>query len=322
MRTPTPLSGPITPVQAVELRNNLAVYIKREKAKLYGAFELGVKVQQEMGMAREISDALNEKRYGAFLDLVAEDLMKSEIVLWPLDLFDAAARGSKCFENQPLDSSVWARKNQFWLFNWDVIKNKGLFISECMREKALPAGENTQDYGMLGMVIAPDPENKCAYLTAFMITDFSQHARFYNTTVDQLTVSPLWIDVGKSMVEGRNCPPMSDGSIFMALSRFLDLKLTTQNPHEWSKREGKQLSRNNIDPPSLRVVRLRRPEQKDSQGSRDVDWSCQWLVEGHWRMQWFPSEGVHKPVYVHSYVKGPEDKPLKAKTETIFSVVR
>lgn len=52
-----------------------------------------------------------------------------------------------------------------------------------------------------------------------------------------------------------------------------------------------------------------------------VDWSCQWIVRGHWRNQWYPSEGRHKQRYVPPYVKGPPDKPLRV-TERVVEFVR
>lgn len=35
-----------------------------------------------------------------------------------------------------------------------------------------------------------------------------------------------------------------------------------------------------------------------------------WMVKGHWRQQWYPSLGMHRPVWVAPYVKGPEGAPL------------
>ena len=40
------------------------------------------------------------------------------------------------------------------------------------------------------------------------------------------------------------------------------------------------------------------------------DWSHRWLVSGHWRNQWYPSEGVRRPIWIDAFVKGPSDAPL------------
>lgn len=74
---------------------------------------------------------------------------------------------------------------------------------------------------------------------------------------------------------------------------------------------------------SVRVVKLRRPEHqtKDS-GTGPAEWSCQWVVRGHWRQQYHPSTGDHRPLFILPYVKGPEDKPLKVPAERVFAIVR
>ncbi len=66
--------------------------------------------------------------------------------------------------------------------------------------------------------------------------------------------------------------------------------------------------------PAVRLIQLRR-KQKDSAGveheTKDVEWTCRWLVNGHWRKQWYPTKGEHHPRWIAPYVKGPEDKPLR-----------
>jgi len=44
--------------------------------------------------------------------------------------------------------------------------------------------------------------------------------------------------------------------------------------------------------------------------ARDVHWRHQWIVRGHLRAQWYPSERAHHVIYVPPYVKGPEGAPL------------
>lgn len=83
------------------------------------------------------------------------------------------------------------------------------------------------------------------------------------------------------------------------------------------------------------VITLRRAHQiKDELGydPRDVDWSCRWLVSGHWRHvgsysmahhlaipdRSIPGEIIYcyrcqgKLAWVKPYIKGPEDRPLRA----------
>lgn len=75
-------------------------------------------------------------------------------------------------------------------------------------------------------------------------------------------------------------------------------------------------------PPEVRVVRLRRnADRPKGTGATPVLWSHRWIVEGHWRNQWYPSLKAHRPRWIPRHVKGPEDMPLLVK-ETVFQVDR
>jgi hypothetical protein len=73
----------------------------------------------------------------------------------------------------------------------------------------------------------------------------------------------------------------------------------------------------------IHVVRLRRSSQggAPSDGT-PMEWSCRWIVRGHWRQQFYPSTGEYRPIFILPHVKGPDDKPLKAPAERVFAVVR
>lgn len=75
----------------------------------------------------------------------------------------------------------------------------------------------------------------------------------------------------------------------------------------------------------VRVIALRKrvyPQNASHAAEEAVEWSCRWLVRGHWREQWYPSLGIHQPKWILPYVKGPEDKPLRPPRATVFAVVR
>jgi len=76
--------------------------------------------------------------------------------------------------------------------------------------------------------------------------------------------------------------------------------------------------------PEIHVVQLRRTGSTTHQGSSDsgvVEWSHRWLVRGHWRNQWYPSQQDHRPRWIPEHIKGPDDKPLIVH-DKIFSVER
>lgn len=73
---------------------------------------------------------------------------------------------------------------------------------------------------------------------------------------------------------------------------------------------------------AINVIKLRKAIQRPHKGEHElVEWSCQWLVSGHWRDQWYPSIRRNQPIWIAPYIKGPEDKPLR-HPERLFAVVR
>jgi hypothetical protein len=70
------------------------------------------------------------------------------------------------------------------------------------------------------------------------------------------------------------------------------------------------------------VTRLDDPNIPEEERTRAWEYSCRWIVQGHVRNQYYPSEGRHKPKWIDSYPKGPEDKPLRTPTKRIYAVNR
>jgi len=69
-------------------------------------------------------------------------------------------------------------------------------------------------------------------------------------------------------------------------------------------------------PKAVRVISLRRREGSGrSNGATDRTYFHQWYVRGHWRNQWYPSRGVHRPVWISPHLKGPDDAPVLTGTK-------
>lgn len=80
----------------------------------------------------------------------------------------------------------------------------------------------------------------------------------------------------------------------------------------------RRIQRRNLTPPQeqVRVIALRKKRYQNrpvDNEEPDFEYSHRFMVAGHWRNQWYPKENRHKPVYINTYVKGPEDKPLVMK---------
>ena len=75
--------------------------------------------------------------------------------------------------------------------------------------------------------------------------------------------------------------------------------------------------------PVIKIIQLRRRSPATTSGTAEQrDYSCRWLVRGHWRNQFYPRSKSHRPRFIPAYVKGPDDKPLKPTKSSIFAVVR
>lgn len=66
----------------------------------------------------------------------------------------------------------------------------------------------------------------------------------------------------------------------------------------------------------IRLLHLRRA-QRENAGQADGDdvhsreYTCRWMVRGHWRQQWYATRQVHRPIWIAPHIKGPEDQPLR-----------
>jgi len=78
--------------------------------------------------------------------------------------------------------------------------------------------------------------------------------------------------------------------------------------------------RKGFDQRTINVCKLRRARGGDAEPTgREV--SVRFLVHGHWRNQWYPSLSSHRQIWIHPYVKGPEDAPFKL-TERAWEFTR
>ena len=73
----------------------------------------------------------------------------------------------------------------------------------------------------------------------------------------------------------------------------------------------------------ITLITLRRKNVKhDNEEPAKVEWSRRWAVKGHWRHQYYSKTDSHDWVYIHEYIKGPEDKPLILSERRIFNFRR
>lgn len=93
---------------------------------------------------------------------------------------------------------------------------------------------------------------------------------------------------------------------------MIGMEIVTSDP-EMPGRQGRKRAAN-LRFQQTHVVRLRRARHGEPEGGhRAVDWSCSWLVRGHWRKA---PHGTFKDgrtrTWVKPHIKGPDGAPLRA----------
>jgi len=87
---------------------------------------------------------------------------------------------------------------------------------------------------------------------------------------------------------------------------------------ESSRGSAKRIRRSGNEPSKVRIVDINRRRYAShgrEQYAREYD--HRWKVRGHWRNQWYPSRGVHRPRWIEEHVRGPEDAPL-IERDTVY----
>lgn len=105
---------------------------------------------------------------------------------------------------------------------------------------------------------------------------------------------------------------------------LLDQRILTSAAHPADRATRRRLTDAYHGEATVRVVELRRAQRRPGQAhnEREVEWSCQWLVRGHWRQQPVgPKLSQVRPTWIAPYAKGPEDAPIRADA-TVFAVRR
>lgn len=77
------------------------------------------------------------------------------------------------------------------------------------------------------------------------------------------------------------------------------------------------------DETEIVIVRLRHEDSPRSERTGETaNYSHRFIVGGHWRNAWYPSQGIHRQIWISPYIKGPEDKPLIVRPRRVFQWTR
>jgi hypothetical protein len=125
--------------------------------------------------------------------------------------------------------------------------------------------------------------------------------------------------------ETDNMSPLSayTGKILLSLWTLMQQRIAIRTKERVSNPFRKRATKANIADHHVTLVTLRRPQPKRSDGDhREVEWTHQWLVSGHWRNQPYRALNTTKQIWINPYVKGPDDLPLAVPTTKVYTLVR
>lgn len=119
-------------------------------------------------------------------------------------------------------------------------------------------------------------------------------------------------------------------SFFIAACAWMEQKILVETSGHVERHARKRAERDHkVSVDKVRVVQLRRAEhrQRDepAEGTAEhVEWTCRWVVSGHWRHQPHgPAKKERKLIYISPFVKGPDDKPLREhEVKKVYEVNR
>lgn len=109
--------------------------------------------------------------------------------------------------------------------------------------------------------------------------------------------------------------------------RLAQQRIATISAAEGDRHTRKRIARMKGKPANftgVQVVTLRRPKRPlaDDHVAHSVDWKHRWVVDGHWRNQFYPSTKTHRQIWIAPYVKGPEDADLVLPSGRVYEFTR
>lgn len=243
---------------------------------------------------------------------MAKLLQNCEIVLWDVDMHHALfGDGSwmKAWSNTTLDQSHTPLMPQLILWSEsNVVSRLGTGIREIT--------ETSEDMEVLARFCfrARNYTNgKDGVVLCLVMWSSDDEDAYAPPTLRFLTNIPIGGPLVGPYLE------------FAAEQEFMRQKIVTREPQHLPRNYRRRLERDGHHIPAVNRIILRRRATGGSRYSTESDarsWDFRWLVRGHWRNQFHPGDGSHKPKFILPYVKGPDDKPLRLPSATIIDVKR
>jgi hypothetical protein len=233
--------------------------------------------------------------------LLSQVIARAPIFWWRDDLFKAAINGSEIFEGK-FPKGRLLPEFQLWL-------PEHCFYSGTSLVSIDPIIESGRTATCIGIFIWDDKRNSGLHVSSWNYLHGAGRR-------DE-------IDYNIQIFDNEHTSGLDP---VMAALEFMNLPIVRKEeakPPRCERRRLEKEGKPSKETYSMIALRRTPPPNKSipSNGEHHMDYNCQWMVSPHWRNQWYASLQEHKPIFIHPYLKGPEDKPLKS-SRSIYGVIR
>lgn len=283
----------------------------------------------------------------------------ADIILWNSDIWSAATRGCEdAFKGTTVGEDIISSITpMFWQYdapftlgdlgqyqlhnaNYDCVGFCLLPITEEQREITVPQSAVSHHEklpsGQYLVKIEPNAQNMEDVRKAF--DNAIKFARY------GISIAIIFMPWGNKELppEVRFMRPLFEGdeikdllhATILAAAKFLTLKYVAKDDAQICKKELKQdrplfkkVRQGKVQVPPIKLINLRRPERREqtkeeAEHAKKRNYKCWWMVDAHWRKQWYPTLNRHQQVRILSYPKGNMSGVFKAPREKVYKAMR
>lgn len=273
----------MTPEMALACRDGLIRMWKENPARLSECFRW----KHDKDGPEELAEA------------VCKNAARAEVLIWKKDIFLAAVSGADSFLGQTPSAAGVSFRPSIWNFTPFLLCSE-----EMCGQFEVPRGTH------IGSFHIHADSSRVAFVAEFAPIQPGASPAFRAWAACEYS-APIE-SVGLSMLT--------------AAAKFLDTDFVGKERASLPRHLRRAAELGRRPPlPEINTVTLRRAWRDDDKPKGDGEpreWSCQWIVGGHWRNQWYPSKAEWKPKYIAPYLKGDPDKPLREPKGPVYCVTR
>lgn len=271
----------------------------------------------------------NEMRSRLLMARLYHLLPIARILIWQPEIAQASVRGAGAFVGTTLPEDTLKPEPQIWYVDGDYLWNSSEHSPAMAEEFDLPMPCDLQATILLPCV-GVDPTAMEGVTTNNWVPDIAFTGRsgfsmgFVFLAKDPGRGPPYFLRFLPAIYNDDEISTLFYANTVAQL-QFLSMPFIETQATPLPRPERRRMKRERREEPFIGTIILRH-RQSDTHEKGDhsaVDWSCTWIVSGHWRKLHQPriSDGA-QTTYVHPYLKGPEGLPLKMPSKRIGLVSR